>query len=56
MVRSSEDLGFLATGSEMKILLKFARAFASIFLRFDDEKKFSLKFELDVGVFALIFV
>ena len=56
MVRFGEDLGFLATGSEMKILLEFVRAFASIFLRFGDEKKFSLKSELDVGVFALIFV
>ena len=40
----------LRSGGEMKILLGFARAFASIFLRFDDEKKFLLKSELDVGV------
>ena len=46
----------LRSGSEMKILLGFARAFASIFLRSDDEKKFSFKSELDVGVFASIFV
>ena len=45
----------LRSGDEMKILLEFARAFASIFLRSGDEKKFLLKFELDVGVFALIF-
>ena len=42
--------------SEMKIFLGFVRAFASIFLRSGDEKKFSLKSELDVGVFASIFV
>ena len=46
----------LRSDSEMKIFLGFVRAFASIFLRFGDEKKFSLKSELDVGVFALIFV
>ena len=45
----------LRFGGEMKILLEFARAFALIFLRFGDEKKFLLKYELDVGVFALIF-
>ena len=39
----------------MKILLGFAHAFASTFLRSGDEKKFSLKSELDVGIFALIF-
>ena len=39
----------------MKILLGFARAFASIFLRSNDEKKFSLKFELDVGGFCFDF-
>ena len=41
--------------SEMMILLGFTRAFASIFLRSDDEKKFLLKSDLNVGVFALIF-
>ena len=45
----------LRSGGEMKILLRFARAYASIFLRFGDEKKFLLKSELDVGVFASIF-
>ena len=45
----------LRSGGEMKILLGFTHAFASIFLRSSDEKKFSLKYELDVGVFALIF-
>ena len=45
----------LRSGSEMKILLGFAHAFASIFLRSSNEKKFSLKSKLDVGVFALIF-
>ena len=45
----------LRFGGEMMILLEFASAFASIFLRSDDEKKFLLKSELDVGVFALIF-
>ena len=45
----------LRSGSEMKILLGFVRAFASIFLRSGDEKKFSLKSELDVGIFASIF-
>ena len=40
----------------MKIFLGFVHAFASIFLRFGDEKKFSLNSELDVGVFASIFV
>ena len=39
----------------MKILLGFARACASIFLRSGDENKFLLKSELDVGVFASIF-
>ena len=46
----------LRSGSEMKILLGFARAFASIFLRSGYEKKFLLKSELDVGIFASIFV
>ena len=45
----------LRSSSEIKILLGFARAFASIFLRYSDEKKFLLKSELDVGVFASIF-
>ena len=40
----------------MRILLGFARGFVSIFLRSSDDKKFSLKSELDVGVFASIFV
>ena len=46
----------LRSGGEMKILLGFARACASIFLRSSDQKKFLLKFELDVRVFASIFV
>ena len=46
----------LRSSNEMKILLGFACVFASIFLRSGDEKKFSLKSELDVGVFASIFV
>ena len=46
----------LRSDSEMKIFLGFVRAFASIFLRSGDEKKFSLKSELDVGVYASIFV
>ena len=46
----------LRSDSEMKIFLGFVRAFASIFLRSGDEKRFSLKSELDVGVFASIFV
>ena len=45
----------LRSGGEMKILLGFARACALIFLRSGDEKKFLLKSELDVGVFASIF-
>ena len=45
----------LRSDSEMKIFLGFVRAFASIFLRSDNEKKFSLKSKLDVGVFALMF-
>ena len=40
----------------MKILLGFAHVFTSIFLRSGYEKKFLLKSELDMGVFALIFV
>ena len=39
----------------MMILLGFACAFGSIFLRSGDEKKFLLKSDLNVGVFASIF-
>ena len=45
----------LRFSGKMMILLGFVRAFGSIFLRSDDEKKFLLKSDLNVGVFASIF-
>ena len=39
----------------MKILLEFAPAFALIFLRSSNEKKFLLKSKLDVGGFCFDF-
>ena len=45
----------LRSGGKIKILLEFAPAFALIFLRSSNEKKFLLKSKLDVGVFASIF-